>query len=190
MLLQLTEGSDANNLVWNNYDFEGGNYILSKFYIYRGSSQSNLQIIDTIGENSNTYTDHNPPNEILYYQIAGVKPDACIVTTKKKSMSDENYNLVFTNIVDNGLTDFSEINYSHFIKIYPNPFSNKTTIEFPNPEFEPYKLIITNISGTRVKIIDTINTGKIELEKGTLQKGIYLIEIKGKKIYKGRIIIE
>ncbi len=38
---------------------------------------------------------------------------------------------------------------------------NKTTIEFPNPKFDSYTLIITNISGTTVKIIENIKTGKI-----------------------------
>lgn len=76
------------------------------------------------------------------------------------------------------------------LKIYPNPFTNKTVIEFPNSGFENYQLIVTNISGMIVKIIADITDNKIELTRGNLTKGFYLVELRGTKIYRGKILIE
>ena len=74
--------------------------------------------------------------------------------------------------------------------IYPNPFSNKTTIEFSNPDHSKYKLSVFNITGNKVFEMDNITTDKIEFEKGNLVPGLYILEIKGEKVFRGKIVIK
>ncbi|MCD4676356.1 MAG: T9SS type A sorting domain-containing protein [Desulfobacula sp.] len=126
----------------------------------------------------------------MFYQVGGFKPDGCFPTKMKKSISNENYTLSFTNVEDNVGSGIGNINYLNKVKVYPNPFTNKTLIEFPNPNLDNYKLIITNISGKIVRIIDNIRTNKVEFEKGVLSEGFYLIELRGEKVYRSRFIIK
>ncbi len=76
------------------------------------------------------------------------------------------------------------------IQNYPNPFSNNTTLEFSNPNHSNYKLSVFNISGHKVFEKDDITTDKIEFEKGNLKPGVYFVELKGEKVFRGKIIIE
>jgi len=76
------------------------------------------------------------------------------------------------------------------LKIYPNPFSSQTIIKFPNPSNNFYKLIITDLSGKVVKLIPNINNSKIVLNRQNLSKGFYFLELRGPKIYKGKLIIQ
>jgi hypothetical protein len=61
-------------------------------------------------------------------------------------------------------------------KIYPNPFQEKTTIEF-NEIHDNITLNIFNSEGKLVRSIDKKNTQEIELYKNELNAGIYYINI-------------
>ncbi len=76
------------------------------------------------------------------------------------------------------------------LRIYPNPSSDISIIEFPNPNQEVYHLILTNLSGKVLKIIDNITEEKIEINRHGLRDGMYLIELRGTRIYRGKILIE
>ena len=76
------------------------------------------------------------------------------------------------------------------LSIHPSPFTTKTFIEFPNPENDEYSIYITDISGKRVRTISKITSENYELKREGLKQGIYLIEIIGEKIFRGRIIIK
>jgi len=76
------------------------------------------------------------------------------------------------------------------MNLFPNPLSNKTTIKFSNPNHSNYKLSIFNISGNKVFELDDITTDKIEFERGNLPAGVYLIELNGEKVYRGKMVIK
>ncbi|MCD4697507.1 MAG: T9SS type A sorting domain-containing protein [Bacteroidales bacterium] len=76
------------------------------------------------------------------------------------------------------------------LNIYPNPFSNKTTIKFSNPNHSNYKLSVFSISGNKVFEMDNIQSDKIEFKKGNLTKGVYLIELKGEKVFWGKMVVK
>ena len=86
-------------------------------------------------------------------------------------------------------TGIEETNIRNF-NIFPNPFSDKATIEFINSDRSNYKLSVFNISGNKVFEMDNITSDKIELSKGNLPKGVYFIELKGDKEFKSKIIIK
>jgi hypothetical protein len=75
------------------------------------------------------------------------------------------------------------------LKIYPNPFTQRTTVEFLNPEMSEYQLIVRDLSG-KVVILDQTSTDRIIIERGDLATGLYSIELAGKKIYRDRFIIK
>ncbi|MBN1184884.1 MAG: T9SS type A sorting domain-containing protein [Bacteroidales bacterium] len=76
----------------------------------------------------------------------------------------------------------------------PNPFSKNATIHFPNPKSENYSFILFDYTGIKVRIINNITSGKLVIEKGNLEKGLYFYQIVNSnnegKIYTGKIIIK
>lgn len=79
---------------------------------------------------------------------------------------------------------------SEGLRIYPNPFNNKTIIEFKNPSSEPIRLTITDLSGKVVRIVENISSTSYELDREGLVQGFYFIELRGGTIYRGKILIE
>ena len=76
------------------------------------------------------------------------------------------------------------------IFIYPNPFSNITTIEFTNPNLSNYKLLVYNICGSKVFELDNIKTDIIQFERENLVVGVYILELRGEKVFRGKIIVK
>ncbi len=86
-----------------------------------------------------------------------------------------------------GITSYD---YNGNLKIYPNPFNNKTIIEFYNPSNYPFRLILTDLSGKIVRMVDNVTDSLCELDREGLSKGFYFIELQGEKIYRGKVLIE
>ena len=76
------------------------------------------------------------------------------------------------------------------VRIYPNPFSHSARIEFPNPEGEAYRMRLMDLTGKVVLSRDGIMTPQFELRREGLGKGCYIIELRGKEVYRGKIVIE
>ena len=78
------------------------------------------------------------------------------------------------------------------IKIYPNPFSSSTTIEFDNKKNEKYSLLIYKTTGQLVRKIDNITNGKIKIERENLNSGLYFVSIMNNTlgVATGKILIE
>ncbi|MBI4647647.1 MAG: PKD domain-containing protein [Bacteroidia bacterium] len=137
------------------------------------------------------------PNATVYVVNAnGIPGTTTIVVTAENGINMKIYNLHFTYnsfIAENKIADA-------LLQIYPNPFTNKTTIKFDNPYSKSYTLVITDITGKIVKEIKEIRTNKIEINRKELVNGIYTVELtcrhcvmagkEGEKLFKGRIIIE
>ena len=190
MLLKLGIGVNAYNLDWDNYEYEAGGFTFGQYNIYRGNAEDNLQKIYTIGGNYYSYIDNNPPTGMIYYQIGGEKESGCFPTFNKKGLLEENYTESLSNIKDNEYTGIDDVDNSSLLKIYPNPFNNITTIEFPNQNYEKYSLRVTNIAGQLVRTIDGITENSIMLNREGLAAGLYFIELSGSRIYRGKIVIE
>ena len=76
------------------------------------------------------------------------------------------------------------------IVVYPNPMRDVATLVFPNPEGRKYTLIIMNLAGKVVQRIEDITTSSLQINRGDLEKGYYLIELKGNRVFRGKMIIE
>jgi len=86
------------------------------------------------------------------------------------------------------------VNYLHGgaagLSIYPNPFSHSTMLEFPNPDKAAFRMYITDLSGKVVYFEDNILTDKLGLNRHDLPAGVYFVELRGDRIYRGKLVIE
>jgi predicted RNase H-like HicB family nuclease len=73
-------------------------------------------------------------------------------------------------------TDINE-NQTTNISIYPNPFTKSTLISITNITSN-YQLTLYDITGQKVLEQEDVNKNTYKLERGTLSKGMYFLEIK------------
>lgn len=77
------------------------------------------------------------------------------------------------------------------INIYPNPFSDFTTVNFDNPTSENCKVSIYDMKGVLIKEYKNIVSGKLKIERGTIENGIYFVRLQIKdNVYVQKIVIE
>ncbi len=76
------------------------------------------------------------------------------------------------------------------VAIYPNPFSHSTMIEFANPDKAKYRMYITDLAGKVVRFEDNIYSDKLEITRENLKEGVYFVELRGNKIYRGKLVVE
>ena len=74
------------------------------------------------------------------------------------------------------------------ILIYPNPFSEGTTVHFDHDGNSIYELRIFDVKGRIVKE-KFITQSPISIERGSLRSGAYILELKGENIYRQRMIV-
>ncbi len=179
------------SLEWQDYEDEDGNILFNSYTIYRGTDSIEMQAIeDDIPVQVHAFTDNNPDNlkRKYFYRIAGILNDVCTIITDTGSVSLD-YSL--SNYVDNGYIDTGiPLNRSKGLSIYPNPFTGKTTIEFPNSFLDPYRLIVRDIQGKILKSQHNIKENRIILDCSDLSPGLYFIELRGSGTYRGKIVIE
>ncbi len=193
--LQYVGSEGGINLEWTDYNIQGvsdiGDYLTS-YVIYRGTDSTGLSEYQVVGS-INTYTDTDPNAMIrrYYYRVAALLKDPCYPTEGKKAESGP-YSHSMSNIEDNRLqTGISESQLLlGSLVVYPNPFNKTTTLLFQNPEGYPYTLYIMDLAGKVCRIADNINASSYVLEKGDLKKGFYFIELRGRKVYRNKIVIE
>ncbi|MFC2116533.1 T9SS type A sorting domain-containing protein [Bacteroidota bacterium] len=188
------------NLSWTNYAIQGvtdlGDYLTS-FEIYRGTDSSALTFYKEVGS-INNYTDKDP-NALIkqyFYRVYGVLKEPCYASEGKKAGTGP-YVHSLSNMDDNKLREQGDTTgtfvyplTSQDLLIYPNPFSYATTINFPNPSGRSYRMILTDLSGKIYRSVDDITTSEYVLEKGNLKRGLYFVELRGPRIYRGKIVIE
>ncbi len=194
--LQYVSSEGGINLSWTDYKIEGVDQIgdfLESYSIYRGTDSTGLSEYDVLGSiNNYTDTDPNAFANRYYYRVAANFKDFCSPTSGKK-LDDDPYSHSMSNLENNRISvvpGLKEQLSSSILHIYPNPFSDGVTIEFPNPEANPYQLILQDLSGRKYIIINNIRTGKITLEREDLPSGVYLIELKGAIITRQKVIIQ
>ncbi len=63
-------------------------------------------------------------------------------------------------------------------KIFPNPFTEFTTLQFANPRGLRHNLTVTNMTGQVVRKVTEIVGDHILLERGELPTGVYFYALK------------
>lgn len=76
------------------------------------------------------------------------------------------------------------------LSVYPNPFSHATTVRFPNETGAPYRMTLTDLSGKVCRVEGNITGPEFVLNRGSLKKGLYFIELRGSRTLRGKLMIE
>lgn len=185
----------ANGTQLNSFDLSVDNYegiLFSNYEIWRGPDTSNMQLLTAPSIGNLVFNDNTVgAAQTVYYQIRMNLTSSCISNTTKDMTGPFSQSL--SNIEDNIITpanNESILNYNKELNIYPNPFSDITTISFENSDKSDYTLIIKNEIGQHVLEIKNITNNYFVLNKGSLNSGIYFLELTGNKTFKSRIIVE
>jgi len=154
------------NLAWSAY----GGFTFSTYQIWRGSSSTNMTLIDSVQSNLFTYTDQNPPSGLLYYQIEVLKNNSCI-PTKSSYMSTR------SNIAENGLTEVNNMSFVDKIDIYPNPSNGSFFLIIPNAlKLNDTQINITNALGQEMLTMRAV-ANKVDINLSGQPEGIYFLTI-------------
>ena len=194
LFLEYNGADDGVNLRWEPYVVEGTEMEFLTYEIYRGADSTALAKLDEISGDLRVYKDKDP-NSLTYkyfYRVAGVKSNPCYPAAGKKADSGP-YSHSMSNIEDNRLQVVEGINNlksAGAITIYPNPFSDFTTLKFTNPIHSEYRLVVCDLSGKVVYMKSNITGEEVVLDRGNLAPGIYFVELTGKDIFRGRVIVE
>jgi hypothetical protein len=186
MHLTVSTGVGVYNLIWENYE----GFTFPSYTIYRGTSPNFMLPIGAIQSSLTSYTDYQPIGT-FYYRIAVMKNDSCWATGNAKEMTGP-FSQSLSNIEDNGIlpVGINNINEERNISVFPNPFTESTMVYFKNNLNSNYVLTITDITGKIIKQINNITGNKIEIARGSMNSGFYMIELKGDKTYHQTIVIE
>jgi len=139
-----------------------------------------MLVIESLSSDSNEYTDENPPDGFVYYQIEVILPTPCI--------GNKNIQTIYSNIATNDDEFYLNINANanQDYLIYPNPVGN--TFEIKSPLL-PTNIKLFDMSGKLIKEINNYNGNKINIDY--LSKGMYLIQIyNNKRIVTKKLIID
>jgi len=190
--LQYGGTTDGVNLNWSEYLVEGGSIEFDSYSIYRGSDSTALSpLAEDIPTIVGEYKDNTPEAlaEGYYYRIAGELITPCYPTGDAKS-GTEPYHHALSNLDNNRLTSgIDGTPGTGQMSIFPNPMSTRATIRFHNPDRSEYRLTVRDLSGKLVYSQDNLTGENIELPRGNLSSGLYLVEIKGSTVYRSTVVI-
>jgi hypothetical protein len=136
------------NLSWSSY--AGFDY--STYYIYKGSSPENMELIDSIAKTKTQYTDNE--SGVAYYQVAVRRDEPCDISVLKSS---ENIYSEAASNIENTITsniDNNKIQETSFI-LLPNPFVDELVIEYKLSEPSGVSFEIYNLLGMKVYEFNT-----------------------------------
>lgn len=177
--LSINQGvGNTYNLIWDNY--EGFTY--GTYYILRGTTPSNMIVIDSVQSSLNSYTDLNPPSGSLNYAVEVRKPIACNPTARNSSVA---YVASRSNIKDNFILGESEIQKPIQFSISPNPSHESITIEF---ELSQQKVVQVSVYDLTGRVVHKLNNNilyagqnkfnwNLSNDNGRVQNGVYILSI-------------
>jgi hypothetical protein len=186
--------SDGNCLTWEPSRENEVDCIFNSVIIYRGNDPVALLPVDTISSFNKLYVDlkeNLPYNKKTYYRIGGVKDVAC----DPDLISDKNaviiYNQALSNLVSihRDPNNIEIVNYPGKISISPNPFETETLIKWENSPGGNSDLFLYDMKGTLIKKVEGLKKIEYKLNRDNLQRGFYIIEVRGEKRFYGKIFV-
>lgn len=168
--LTLSKGTENDwNLMWEPY--LGKN--VSSYNIYRGSSDSELNLIHTLSGSHTSYTDKNVSASDVYYQIEMLSAESEARSNNGTGSLNEcassRSNIAYSEMV---LSNNNGIESSQFY-LYPNPVKDKVNIHFPKMD-DVLSISIIDIYGKSVKELN--GTTNI-IDTSNLKDGMYYVVI-------------
>lgn len=177
--LTLNQGLGNNiNLIWDNY--EGLNF--NKFYIWRYTTQTAWEKIDSIPSNLFSYTDLTAPSTAvspdLYYFIEGGPLTLCDPT--RGAINTSRSNIKSPNSV--GLIGLkNQTSWNAFV--YPNPTTGYITVRYDKAQATDVKIEIMDMLGA-VVLSQTVKAGNLAetIDLTGLSNGVYFMRLNGSQV--------
>jgi hypothetical protein len=194
MFLLYQSSDNGVNLKWEKYEVENSFMDFVSYQIYRGSDSTALNLLTTLSSDLSAFKDTDP-NALKYryfYRIAGVRAEPCYPSAAKKSGTGP-YIHSLSNLEDNKLKaalSAASLKQSIPLDIYPNPMTDITTVRFDNPDHTDHRLTIRDFSGRAVRSIGPVSREEIMIQRENLVQGYYIIEVRGKELFRGRLIVQ
>ncbi len=137
------------------------------------SPNSGFALIGSAPSGANSFVDNNvwpiPNGSIAHYVVTAVTDDC---------LESSSANLQTVTLI----VGINENTFDKNLKVYPNPFSNKLTLEFGDVSGDKTEIKVFANDGRLVYSDYTENTkGIINLDVDTLNPGIYLLSVKTKQ---------
>jgi hypothetical protein len=187
LLLTSTYGdlTEDVRLIWNQY--ESMEY--SECIIYSGPWPDQMKEVARLPKDVQTYVFENVL-DTLYFQVGIQLPAECAPTADLKAGTGP-YTHSLSNLDDNRklITHLSDLGSIMEVQAYPNPFTEMTKIEFPNPGQREYQLAVYNLGGKKVREIRQIRDSQIILTREDMKTGFYVFELRGEKTYRGKFVV-
>ncbi len=176
-------------LVWTPYQTEDGSYTPDQYYIYKGPTPQTMTLLTTVTGSQNTYNDVNV-FDLQYYMIGAHR--------------DCNTDPAYSNKRDNGLVGINSTSLTGTILISPNPMTNTATVTIPNfisGSCSYFEIRISDFTGKVVRtdpltpvhhpeLVSGSPLAHITIVRGDLKPGVYFLELKADRTYRGKLIIE
>jgi hypothetical protein len=177
-------------LSWTQYATEDGSYTPSSYYIYKGPTPTSMQLLTTVSGSQNTYNDVNV-FDLQFYMIGAER--GC------------NTYPTFSNKRDNGIVANETKYLPGTMLISPNPMSSSATLSIPNFSNQlsviSDQITVTDITGKVVRtipltpsrhpeLVSGSTNAQLTIERGDLKPGIYFVEVKADRIYRGKMVVE
>lgn len=170
--------NNTRNLIWTPY--EGPGIVVYEYEVKAGNNMdiSTWTSLATLSGNVTSYTDNG---SYKYYVVVAnlVAPPEPL---KNAGMFQS-----LSNIFDS--SDGSVTSSVQQLLIYPNPVSDRVVIDFDNPENQPVRIRVTDLSGRLWISLDKITSVSEKLEVSNLPPGVYIVQIIGQSVLTGRMIV-
>jgi len=191
IFLGASQGVQPNTVVlnWTRYIDESNAWDYEYFYIFRGTTADNMILYDSVSSAFTEWNDMNAEGNI-YYQVGVRKDSPCYAAKPAKKAGAGPFVHSFSNLEDNQRFSGIESIIENEINIYPNPATDHVLITWRNHDRKTYVITIYDISGKVIRTISDINEDRYVLERGNIQPGYYIVELKGNKIMRTRMVMQ
>lgn len=186
-----TFGGSGNEEGWFVQQASDGGYIIAGETQSFGSGAKDVYLIKTDANGNALWTKtFGGTNDDMGNFVQQTSDNGYVIAGYTKSMDAGEKDFYLLKIDSLGAVNINNVNIQvQNLNIHPNPMKNSTVISFGNQNNNEYQLLITDITGKTVRIINNIRGNKVKIYKQDLNSGLYIVEIRGEKIYRSKMII-
>jgi len=137
----------GHQLSWNAYQ---GNFSFGTYYIYAGTSPSNLVKIDSVASTVFSKTYPSPPPGQKYYCVSVQKADTCYASSVFKDQTQTS-NTSVSNMEEYQIIGIDENQNNLFgLNVYPNPSSETISVSATIRKADSFEILFTDILGKKL----------------------------------------
>jgi len=192
IFLQYTGYIDGINLSWSQYQVKGSEVDFDSYSVYKGRDSTLLAAIEeSIPTAVSVYIDNDPlaiENQ-YFYRVAGILTNPCFPSGGSKKEAMEPFVSSLSNMDQNIVSGTGSLESIKPLLIYPNPATDYATLRFKNDANSDYSLMISDLSGQIVRVVQDISGNEFTVNTKNLSPGYYQLKLAGDQVYHGTMIV-